>query len=182
MRADEARQEVDQEVDAAGVHPRPAPVPRWLALGFMVTSLLLAPWTLWLVWTLPNTHLADHWGLAWGGFDVALAGGLAVTAVLLLRRSPHAGIAAAVTATLLVCDAWFDVTTSGGMTTGVALSEALLIELPLAAVCLWIAANVERVLADPRSYLEQAGFGIVRRQSPPRTTTNQAPGTSDAGA
>lgn len=177
MQEDEAR----QEVDAAGVRPRPAPVPRWLALGFMVMSLLLAPWTLWLVWTLPNRQLADHWGLAWGGFDVALASGLAMTAVLLLRRSPHAGIVAAVTATLLVCDAWFDVTTSsGGMTTVIAIAEALLVELPLAAVCLWIAANVERVLADPRSYLEQAGFWIVRGQSPPRTG-NQAPGTSDAG-
>jgi hypothetical protein len=148
------------------VRVRPLPVPRWVALSFGVMSVLLAPWAALTVWSLPNREVADHWAVAWGGFDVGLAAGLAATAVLLLRRSPYAGIAAAVTATLLVCDAWFDVTTAHGtMTTATAVAEAALVELPLAAACLWVAANVERVLADPRPYLEQAGFGTVRRPS-----------------
>ena len=51
-------------------------------------------------------------------------------------------------------------TSTGGTTLIVALLEALLVELPLAVTCLWIARNMERVVADARPFLERAGFRI----------------------
>jgi hypothetical protein len=72
------------------------------------------------------------------------------------------------TGAFLICDAWFDVMTSNGRTRViVALLEAFLVELPLAVTCLWIARNVERVVADMRPFLERAGFRIERRRLVP---------------
>jgi hypothetical protein len=143
-------------------------VPWWLPSVFIVFALLLAPWILWLIATLPSQEVAAHWQIAWGGFDVALAALLFATAVTLARRSPVAEIFAAMTAAFLICDAWFDVLTSRGrMTVTVALLEAFLVELPLAVTCLWIARNVERVVADIRPFLERAGFRIERRRLVP---------------
>ena len=137
------------------------PVPWWLPPLFMLFAVALAPWIVWLLATLPAHEVASHWEIAWGGFDVALALLLAGTAVTLARRSPLAEIFAAMTGAFLICDAWFDVMTStGGTTLIVALLEALLVELPLAVTCLWIARNMERVVADARPFLERAGFRI----------------------
>jgi hypothetical protein len=143
-------------------------VPWWLPSFFILFALLLAPWILWLIVTLPAQEVAAHWEIAWGGFDVALAGLLVATAVTLSRRQPSAEIFAAMTGAFLICDAWFDVMTSHGRTTViVALLEAFLVELPLAVTCLWIARNVERVVADMRPFLERAGFRIERRRLVP---------------
>jgi hypothetical protein len=52
---------------------------------------------------------------------------------------------AAVTGTMLVCDAWFDVVTSqSGGEMWEAVAEAALAELPLAAVCIFIVVDTER--------------------------------------
>jgi hypothetical protein len=143
-------------------------VPRWVALGFLVLTVGLVPWTIWLFFSLPDDHLAQNWALAWGGFDVALGVALALTALSLLSRSPWAGISAAVTGTLLVCDAWFDITTSRGTDERLqAIALALVVELPLAAVCFWIARNIERVMADARPHLQRLGFRIRNRRLQP---------------
>jgi hypothetical protein len=150
-------------------------VPRWVALGFLLLTLGLLPWTIWLFVSLPDDHLAQNWALAWGGFDVGLGIALGVTAVTLLNRSPFSGIASAVAGTLLVCDAWFDITTSRGTDERLqAIALALVVELPLAAVCFWIARNIERVLADARPHLERMGFRIHnRRLEPPASLDPQ---------
>jgi hypothetical protein len=143
-------------------------VPWWLPAVFIGFALALAPWILWLIVTLPSQEVAAHWEIAWGGFDLALAALLIATAVTLTRRSPSAEIFATMTGAFLICDAWFDVMTSHGRTTViVALLEAFLVELPLAITCLWIARNVERVVADMRPFLERAGFRIERRRLVP---------------
>jgi hypothetical protein len=146
--------------------------PWWLPSLFVVFGLVLAPWIVWLIVTLPSHEVANHWEIAWAGFDGALAVLLVATGVALARRSPAAGILAAMAATFLICDAWFDTMTSRGTpTVVVSILEALLVELPLAAVCLWIAYNVERVLADARPFLERAGFRVEhRRLVPPEPT------------
>lgn len=122
------------------------PAPRWLAYAFVVCSLALLPWTVWLYRTLPSRATADNWDVAWAGFDVAIAVTLLATAVGALRRSRWTQGAASSAATLLVCDAWFDVLTS--RTTHelmVAIAMAIVAEGPLALVCLWVARNAERV-------------------------------------
>jgi hypothetical protein len=139
-------------------------VPAWIAPAFLVCAVVLIPWTALLFLTLPPHYAANHWWLAWGGFDLALGVSLAAT----LRRSPFGEIAAAITGTLLVCDAWFDVMTSRGTTDVVqALVGAFVIELPLAFLCFWIARNIARAMEVARPYLLAAGFTIRDRKLVP---------------
>ena len=47
------------------------PVPRWVPYFFPILSLALAPGIARVFAAAPPLHLAMHWRLAWGGFDVA---------------------------------------------------------------------------------------------------------------
>jgi len=146
-------------------------VPRWIPPLFVVFGLALAPWIVWLFVSLPSQEVANNWEVAWGGFDIALGALLAATGFSLARRSPFAGLLASMTAGLLLADAWFDTITSRG--TGklaLALLEAFCVELPLALVCLWIARNIERVVADARPFLVRSGFRIERHRLVPPDT------------
>src|SRR5215469_12157030 len=87
-------------------------VPRRLVATLGLMAVLLIPWTLWLTFTLPTRHVTNHYRGAWVGFDVALAAAFALTAIAALRSSPWLQVFAAVTGTMLVCDAWFDVVTA----------------------------------------------------------------------
>jgi hypothetical protein len=130
-------------------------VPRWLPPLFVAAGIALAPWIVWLVATLPSRQVATHWEIAWGGFDIALAVLLVCTGVTLARRSAAAELFASMAGAFLICDAWFDVTTAHDrMQLTVAIGEAIFAELPLAIACLWIARNIERVLADARPLRE----------------------------
>jgi hypothetical protein len=136
-------------------------VPPWIPLAFGLCVVVLIPWTGYLFGTLPADYTANHWAIAWGGFDVGLAVALASTAILLARRSPLAEVTATVTGTLLVCDAWFDVLTSRGTSAVTqAVVEAVIVELPLAALCFWIARNLAHAVEVARPFLEEAGFTV----------------------
>ncbi|HEY3766067.1 MAG TPA: hypothetical protein VGL44_13000 [Gaiellales bacterium] len=139
-------------------------IPRWVAPVFALIGFGLVPWTLWIAYDLPQRHLARHWDVAWVGFDVAMAALLLATAYGALRRAVWIQSTAAAAATMLVCDAWFDVTTaSRGVEEAMALGSGLLIELPLAVICVWVARNAERA----QGYMEAAGR-ITRRRARPR--------------
>lgn len=117
-----------------------------LLLGLV--AVLLVPWILYLTFTLPSRHVTFNYDLAWVGFDVGLTISFAATAWAAFRGSQWLVPLAAVTGTMLVCDAWFDVVTSqpGGETWG-AVAEAAFAELPLAAVCAFIVYDAETFLA-----------------------------------
>jgi hypothetical protein len=67
------------------------------------------------------------------------------TAVLLARRDRRAGLTVLAGGTLLAVDAWFDVCTSApGADQMMAVTEALLVELPLAAPAIWLAVRLTR--------------------------------------
>jgi hypothetical protein len=120
---------------------------RRLVIFFGGAALLLVPWTIGLSRALPCRYVSAHWGIAWAGFDTALAAGLALTGVAVLRRAAWLDRAAVATATLLAADAWFDVLTAGGgAAVAFATAEALLVELPTAALCIWVA---RRLTAPP---------------------------------
>lgn len=137
-------------------------VPPWIAPALLACAVVLVPWTVLLFVTLPRHYVANHWDLAWGGFDLGLGLALASTAVLVARRSPFAEVTATITGTLLVCDAWFDILTSRGTSDiAQATASALLIELPLAALCFWMARNVAQAVEAARPFLQRAGFTIV---------------------
>jgi len=129
--------------------PAPAlPVPRWVAPLFVLGGVGLLPWTLWLAYDLPERHVARHWDVAWVGFDAALAVLLLLTAITAVRRSAWIQSAAAASATMLLCDAWFDCVTAGrGVEFAAALAQGFLVELPLAIVCLRVARNAEHAHA-----------------------------------
>jgi hypothetical protein len=143
-------------------------IPPWIAPAFLLCAIVLLPWTAVLFLTLPQHYVANHWSLAWGGFDIGLGLALAGTAISVARRSPYAEVTAAVTGTLLVCDAWFDVLTSRG--TAAIVQSALLavfIELPIAGLCFWMAANIAHAVEIARPYLQRAGFTIARNRLVP---------------
>ena len=110
--------------------------------------MLLVPWILYLTFTLPARHVTVHYDLAWVGFDVGLTAALAATTWAVLRGSRWVVPFAAVSGTMLVCDAWFDVTTSRyGSELFEAIAQAALAELPLAVLCGFIVYDAERFLA-----------------------------------
>ncbi len=148
-------------------NPAPPVVPRlhrWLAPLFFVAGLGLLPWTVYLVATLPGRHLqTGYYDVAWGGFDVALAIVLAATGYGLLRRRLWVQSSATAAATLLVCDAWFDVlSASGNGERLLAILLAVGAELPTAIVCLLIARHVEEVAERAQRY------ALVARRLRPR--------------
>ena len=119
-----------------------------LPLLFLGATLVLVPWSGWLVISLPCRYLSQHWGIAWAGFDSGLAIALALTGLGALRRAAWLDRAAVAAGTLLAADAWFDVLTSrGAAALAVAATEALVIELPLACLCIWLAQAVAKPLA-----------------------------------
>jgi hypothetical protein len=121
--------------------------PNWVVPLFGLAALLLVPWVVLLALELPSAHRSAHWDIAWAGFDVALASLLLAVAVAARRRSPWLEGAATAAATLLFVDAWFDVLTSSTKAEFVlSIVEAVLVELPLAVLCLRLARDVERRL------------------------------------
>jgi hypothetical protein len=93
----------------------------------------LVPWTVLLATTLPKEYHVHHWQLTWVGFDVLLIAAMGTTAILGWRRRISVVVSALLTATLLVCDAWFDVGLDIG--TGdvwLAVALAVFVELPVA--------------------------------------------------
>lgn len=124
------------------------PLPRWMVLLLGLVAVFLVPWTLYLTFSLPSRHVTFHYDLAWVGFDIALAVSFAATAWAAFRGSQWLVPLAAVTGTMLVCDAWFDIVTSQpGGETWEAVAEAAFAELPLAAVCAFIVYDAETFLA-----------------------------------
>lgn len=122
------------------------PLPRWLGPLATICALGLLPWIGYLAVNLPRRTRTVHYDIAWVGFDLAMFAVLAALAVAALRRRPATAPLAAVAATLLVVDAWFDVvTTSDGDRLTWSIVSAVLLELPLAAICIWVAVNGERV-------------------------------------
>jgi hypothetical protein len=115
----------------------------WLLLVLGAVSVGLFPWTAYLSATLPSEHVTHHWQVAWAGFDLFEAAALIGTVVAMLKRSALVTVVGAIAGTALVCDAWFDlVTAQPGRELGWALLFALAGELPLAAVCFWVAFEV----------------------------------------
>ncbi|MBC2878866.1 MULTISPECIES: hypothetical protein [Streptomyces] len=127
--------------------PAPAPRPRPRLLGYALAAcgLALLPWLVVLATSLPAETTAAKWSAAWVGLDALEALALITTGVLAVRRHVLHTLTAAVAATLLVADAWFDVMTAApGADLASALVMAAAAELPLAAVCAVAAARGHR--------------------------------------
>jgi hypothetical protein len=123
----------DAAADRAAVRRR-----RILALAvIIVCCLALAAWIGVLAVTLPRYYRSGGWRGAWVGFDFALLMTFAITGWAAWRRRQVLVVCLVVLATLLCCDAWFDVVLDAH-TQGFELSllSAVFIELPLAAAAI----------------------------------------------
>src|SRR3954451_17666477 len=128
--------------------PVPIRPARWVTLVLGLVAIGLVPWALYLTFSLPSRHVTLHYDLAWVGFDVALAASFAATAWAAFRGSQWLVPLAGGTGTMLCLHAWFDVVTSqSGGEMWEAVAEAVLVELPLAAVCALIVYDAETFLA-----------------------------------
>jgi hypothetical protein len=135
---------------------------RRIALVILGAAAFLALWSILLLVSLPRTFDARRWDVVWFGFDLLLLGpALAWTGWLLYRGQMRAIIGCIACATLLVCDAWFDITTSFG-TSALPISILLAVgfELPVAGWFVWMAQRIRhnQILqifamlgADPKS-------------------------------
>jgi hypothetical protein len=120
---------------------------QWAGPVFAVLAVLMVPWTVYLAVSLPSEQRAAHYDLAWAGFDVGLFAVLVWAAWAAVTRSRWLAVAASLNAGFLVVDAWFDVVTAPDRRElMMALASAALIELPLAAVSVWLAVNGQRII------------------------------------
>jgi hypothetical protein len=154
------------EIDATSpVHTSPATARpgsrrrRMVVLIVIATCcVLLAAWTAMLAATLPMQYRAGGWRGAWVGFDVALLVALGATGWAAWHGRQVLILCLTVVATLLLCDAWFDVVLdirTRGFT--MSLLTALAVEVPLAVLAV---LGARRLL---RLSLGQAGL----RAGPP---------------
>jgi len=116
-----------------------------LLVAIVLCCVGLAVWIGFIAATLPRYYRAGGWRGAWVGFDLAELAAFLVTGWAAWKRRQILIICLVVLATLLCCDAWFDVLLDA-RTKGFLLSllSALLIELPLAAVAILLARRLMR--------------------------------------
>ena len=142
------------EIDATSpVHTSPATARtgsrrrRMVVLVVIATCcVLLAAWTAMLAATLPMQYRAGGWRGAWVGFDVALLVALAATGWAAWHGRQVLILCLTVVATLLLCDAWFDVVLdirTRGFT--MSLFTALAVEVPLAVLAVLGARRLLRL-------------------------------------
>jgi len=118
---------------------------RRLAWAYLIVAAGLIVWTVFLALSLPKENLEHHYRLTWTGFDVILVLAIYLTAHRAFRLDARVIYPATVVATLLVADAWFDITTSTTAADATqALILALFVELPAAAFSLYVAHKVGR--------------------------------------
>jgi hypothetical protein len=139
---------------AAIEYPRPllsSYLARGRRLGILVSvaaCLVLAGWIVVLTLTLHRSFHAQHWKGAWVGFDIFLLCAFAATGYGFWRRRRTVIALLLVTATLLCCDAWFDVILDLGTSDEWgSVASAVLVELPLAFLMFRTARRLIRVTA-----------------------------------
>jgi hypothetical protein len=139
---------------------------RRIRLGLMIFgTIALIPWIVYLVVTLPNIYVAQNWALTWVGFDVLLLAMMATTVVLGLLRRQLLILTAFATGVLLICDAWFDITTAAADDVWVSVLAAVCGELPLAFVLITGTLRLIRVMAS-RFWMLQPGMHLWQVELP----------------
>ena len=142
---------LDELVDRPMLHRQP----KQRLVVIVVTcagAAVLIPWIGFLSASLPRTHSVRAWNVVWIGFDSALAACLGVTGWWVLQRRQVAMFGLVAAATLLLCDAWFDVCLAWNTAdqTWAVLSAA--VEVPLAAL---LAASALRILGRTSRIVRQ---------------------------
>lgn len=118
-------------------------LPHIILTVFALVAIALVPWSLWLSYSLPIDHTDHRWNLVWSGFDIAMLAAIAMTAYLGCKKSGWIVVAASISGTLLLVDAWFDcVTAMDAWEHFLSVSATAFIEIPLGLIAFWIAYRV----------------------------------------
>ena len=119
------------------------PIPPWATKIYILFTVILLPWTIYLSYQLPARHIVHHWDVSWVGLDIGLMATFVTTSVLAYKRSKWVAVSATVTGTLLIMDAWFDIL---GAHHGLGLLEsitlAVVCEIPVAIMSFALAFHV----------------------------------------
>jgi hypothetical protein len=118
------------------------------------STVVLIPWIVVLWVTLPNRYVAHHWSLTWLGFDLVLVFMFALTAVLGWLRRQMVTLASFASGVLLLCDAWFDVTTASSSDRWVSVASAVLLEIPIAVLLMRSSFRLVRYMATRLWFME----------------------------
>jgi len=120
-------------------------------LGVLVSiaaCTVLVVWIIVLVLTLHRSFHAQHWKGAWVGFDFILLLAFAATGWAFWRGRQIVIACLLVTATLLCCDAWFDVVLDlGNSDVWLSVASAVLVEIPMAFLMFNAARRLIRLSA-----------------------------------
>jgi hypothetical protein len=145
---------------AVSAPPRSARRRRIVLIVIIACCIALAAWTGILAVRLPGYYRSGDWRGAWVGFDVALLAALAATGWAAWRGRQVLIICLIVLATLLLCDAWFDVVLDL-RTPGFQLSllSAVAIELPIAGLAI---AGARRLLRLTIGMVTERGGQLAR--------------------
>ncbi len=114
------------------------------------SCVVLVPWVIFLALSLPRHYETSNWRATWVGFDIVLILALGLTAYLGWRRRQLVMFAAFATGLLLICDAWFDITTASGGDKLTAGLSAILVELPLAVLLLSVTYRLLKLISARR--------------------------------
>jgi hypothetical protein len=146
-------------VEAVQLTPSVLHKVRRLAWLYLAAAVVLLPWIVYLALSLPRRSLDVHYRAAWVGFDLLLVVSLARTAYMAFRVDARVQLSATAAATLLIVDAWFDITTSHGhAAVAQAIVLAVVAELPVAVFCLYVARRVSRHVLE-LAHLERIKSG-----------------------
>ena len=118
-------------------------IPSWAAILYVLISVCLIPWTVYLSFALPVHHLSRNWDITWVGMDAALIGFLLATGILAKLKSIYMVLTAMITATLFITDAWFDILSypAGSRNFDGALLMAVIGEIPMAIMSVALAVH-----------------------------------------
>jgi hypothetical protein len=131
-------------------HPLLDPVlRRRRRIGLLVMTgccVALAAWIAILLQTLPGRYTSSDWRAVWVGLDVAELLAFAATAWAAWHQRQVLIFLMLITGTLLICDAWFDLTLSYGSSGFTdSILSAVLAEFPLAFLMFAGARRLVRV-------------------------------------
>lgn len=123
-------------------------------------AVFMIPWIVYLGFTLPQNYTVRDWPLTWLGFDSLLVVFMIATAVLTWLHRQVLVFPAFTTGVLLICDAWFDLTTANPAELPASVVTAVLGTL-LAVVLIGGALSLVRYNAS-RLWMLQPGQSLWR--------------------
>lgn len=154
---------------------------RRLRLGVTAAAaVLLFPWMLYLGFALPGVHRVRNWDVLWIGFDAIELALLVVTFWLGRQRRLLGLLTAFATGVVLLCDAWFDILTSGPGSLWQAVVAAALVEIPLAILLMSGAVRALRTVSallwfsEPGAHTWDVRLPALGRRGVPTTRAPDA--------